>query len=506
MERESSLQYFSPFPFAGLRDMREVESELLKPCGRFHSPLRFDERLREKVSSMFRSWSMVDDYTVMTASNIPLQWQVLLSYLQQKNISRDAKFRELSFRNDRPKVCALVVDAVSGVEHTDGRDVARRGFGAGATLEETMSKAIGELLERHLLTVYRRGELRTANYRALIDADQDALDVTQLNSYERHQASWSDGDIREKQFNWVRGTNMITGGRAYIPAQLVFWNYSPDQAIEEIALADTTTSGSGGHFTREEAILSALSEAIQRDGFFMYWLNSIAPRRLDVARLESPELSRLLGYAARYGISAYFLNTTSDIKVPSVTCVLVDETGKEPMLAVGAGTGFNVEQCLVASIREALSVSMDAAKFPAYSLPDRYVPFSGKKIGRTERLALWRGRRMLDDFSFFLKGELQDPRELVVSTAPTSPREELQAALRELAALGKGYEPYIYDVDHEVLDTLGYHVVRAVVPKLFPLYLNESMATLDSERLRSVPGKLGYASAKVLNPLPHPFP
>ena len=114
---------------------------------------------------------------------------------------------------------------------------------------------------------------------------------------------------------------------------------------------------------------------------------------------------------------------------------------------------------------------------------------------------------MCERFKFFISGPLQTFETFIGDALwVTTPRAQLDYILERFKKLGEGYEIYSYEVKNPVLDTLGYHVVRTVVPRLLHLYLNENMATLDAPRLKSVPQALGYTPSETLNPWPHPFP
>jgi ribosomal protein S12 methylthiotransferase accessory factor YcaO len=135
-----------------------------------------------------------------------------------------------------------------------------------------------------------------------------------------------------------------------------------------------------------------------------------------------------------------------------------------------------------------------------------YVPFIRTDINRSERIALWHGKEMLNKLQFFISGKtctFAAFSEKFISYA--SPKEELEALSTRLKEMGEGYEVYAYELKSETLETLGYHVVKVIIPKLVSLHLSEHEAGLNASRLATVPVKLGYTSSK-LNPLPHPFP
>ena len=486
--------------------MREAEAELAAVCGRFKSPLALDDRLREHIAKTARGMSVLEGSSFVYESSLPLAWQVLLSYLQQHDIVASTSPGIRYGYNDLPRLLTYRFEGTESISYTDGGKVAIKGQGSGVTLEETVSKAVGELLERHFLTAYRNDDLRTSSYTDLIESGERALNPSDLNLplASQGQRAGARKKIEEAQLRWTMTTNLETDEETYVPAQLVFWNY--DRAEGEPWLLQPTTSGGAGHFTREEATLSALLELIQRDGFLIYWLNSLAPKRIDPKKVSDPAVEAFLSYCERYRLQPIFLNTTTDVGVPCVTCVILD-TVNEPVVAVGSAAGFDLAELILHSGDEAILTHSTTVRSDQYTLPETYMPFSDHTLRRKERLTLWRGETMMDRFRFFISGEMQNMSEFEkLFDAPLTIEGQTAHIHESLARLGAGYEIYIRDIEHEVLTTLGYSVVRAIVPQLFPLYLTESSATLDSKRLKEVPAKLGYQAAQKLNPWPHPFP
>jgi hypothetical protein len=185
--------------------------------------------------------------------------------------------------------------------------------------------------------------------------------------------------------------------------------------------------------------------------------------------------------------------------------VLLDKRGDEPYITVGGSAGYDIAGNILSGCLEAMSSQILRSSF---TVPADYRPFSDAHLGKNERISAWRGRDMLKKFSFYLSGA-----RTVFSESPMarttrsfkSTQEEYNHTLSLFRQKGKGYELYCYEVKNSLLETLGYHVTRVIVPRLFPLYMNEHLATLDSKRLQDTLKELGYSEG-TLNPLPHPFP
>lgn len=513
MRKEESLPTSWKRPFVGskMRTHHEARVELQRSCGRFNSVRPTEEILRSFIVQKAIDMDILPE-PLMISDGTPLNWRRLLSFLHEHQVIEEPRFSHRPYRNDYPQLIHyLGLSPKLNTDLSDGHDVLYGGFGGSFDSEEAMSKSIGETLERYFLSTYKREAFHAASYAELSRYAQ-ALDVRQLDYFLDWQTKrFPEFAFNEHSiFNWVEGYKIGNNERTYLPAQLVYWNYIhrlKDSAPEKV-IFHQTTSGSAGHFTKEEATLAALLESVQRDGFLIYWLNSLSPKVIDVSSARSAPLATLLKELQKYGLEPVFLNTTSDLPIPTVTCVIFDNANPEkPLLGIGSSSGFTIEETLLSSTIESLVVVHSLTFLEHYPLAENYEPFTSKKISRLERLRAWQSPSMRERFQFFLAGEKQGVDEFIGNANTLqSPGERLQYIINHFASLGEGYDIYAYDVHNTVLKQLGYHVVRTIVPALVPLYLIEFAAPLNIRRLREAPSRMGYAPAKKFNPWPHPFP
>ena len=502
--------FFSPNLVKEIYSLEEFLEEFTKACSRFRSPFSRTDLLELAAAKRTANSRVFKNLSVVSHHTIPSNWQALLNYLYQEKILAFPEFKVISRSNDLPAVCMTRLASAVDVAKTDGH--VRRpayGFGSSLTLEEAYSKAVGELLERHRLTIYKRGNFLHASYAELAGQGKNVLNPDNLNAFlpwqkETYPQYQHDADSK---FFWTKGVELLSGKKAYIPAQLVFWNYKHE--LGEPMLVQPTTNGAAGGFTFEETALGALYEGVQRDSFLMFWLNTISPPIIDLnlGSIEDQNLRALLESFKQFGMQIFFLDTTSDIEIPSCICVLLDERSGEPQIAVGGGAGFALEKNLLSSALEALSVR-NSFSDKVFSLPSNYHPFSNKPpIGRDERIPLWKGKVMFEEFRFFVSGKrtpIAQTRFAHVAREFESVEEEYEHVLGIFRSKGPGYEVYCYSAEDPALSKLGYCVAKVVVPQLLPLYLDEHMATLDSPRLQNFPEFVRAHAA--VNPWPHPFP
>jgi ribosomal protein S12 methylthiotransferase accessory factor len=245
-------------------------------------------------------------------------------------------------------------------------------------------------------------------------------------------------------------------------------------------------------------------ELVERDAYLLFWLNTISPPQIKLNTIDDQTVKERIATAQRYGLKLFYLDTTTDLGIPSCTCVVVDDRGTEVKVALGGSAGFDIHKNLLSSFNEALFIAQHSV---SYDIQADYKPFCDTKIGKKERLGVWSKREMFEHFQFFISGReiaLQESKQYKYGTTYASKQDELEAVKKIFKDTRAGYEMYCYRADHPALTKLGYVVTKVVVPQLMPLHLHEHLAVLGAQRLRDVPAMLGYTTT-TLNPWPHPF-
>lgn len=490
---------------------RTIAQALLRNPGRFRSPLSLWERwkLRLYEASLELDFFRITESLVFptSAPKPDYPWQILVRYLARQGIIVDERTWQALFFHDDIKFISIrfVLPQI-----TPGKIVAT---GNGLQFEAAFSKAIGEVLERFFL-------LKSETYRVPIDRRASAaslrrigtrfVEPSMLSQFTPEQIAtspWMAFDD-ESRFAWVKGKAVDDGRAILLPAQSIAIEAFAYRGVSEPLLREQNSNGAAGGFTLTEAVLSGIYEAVERDGFLIYWLNALAPPVIDVSASEDEELQELLLWAARYRFEPYFLNTTTDIGIPSCVCVLVDRGPSGPNVTVGGGCGFNPVDIVKKSLLEAVMVRRGADRSsPDVTLKTDYQPFREARIGLSERMKLWNNPTMFPKIEPFLTGPSQTLSEAFPSARDFASREAEYAHVRDVfRRLGPDYGIYYHEKRHRILNTLGYHVVKVVIPALVSIYLKEISPPLGAKRLKEVPPKLGHEAAKVWNPWPHPIP
>ncbi|UYN96094.1 MAG: YcaO-like family protein [Enhydrobacter sp.] len=483
--------------------LREATDSLAGPASRFRKPWRWRERARLMLSQAGVRWGVLENVELPVASPVPLHWQPIFSFLYREGVIERPGFDSPAFRNDMPKTLSVAVRGVAG-----GTGERVTGHASGRDADETISKALGEFLERYSAAIVDRGACTRASIAELERRGTRFLDPRTLCRFSADQVARFEGFrySAATPFHWVTGTELLSGQPHFIPAQLAQYPFraaAPDEPI----LNPHTSNGMAGHFSREEAILAGLKELVQRDAFLIYWLNALTPRRIDVADVPEAEFQRLVAYARAHRTELHFLDLRTDLPVPTAVCIAVARRKDGPIVTVGAGNGATALQALERAYFEAIpALSLSAVPQPVDPAAETYMPFADPKIGKLERITLWRGEEWLARLGFWLDGPLEPFAAFAEQFARhRSPSAELHALTEAFRRLGPGYGIYVHTMENPIIEALGYHAVQVRVPKLVPMYLNEHQAPLEAERLSSVPAALGLTPGG-RTVFPHPFP
>lgn len=434
-------------------------------------------------------------------------YQEIISYLKEEGLLKSLE--ALPTRLDMPSYLS-----VAAIFSKDTEKTAIAGYSQTMPFEndneflKTISKAIGEGLERYMLFHPEHSKVKTI---PLTSSDKrlsvlDKVPTFLPEQIKMHDYLYSRERDSAKSFECIECCDIFTKKNSFIPLQYIFWRY---RGKDEPSLYSPTTNGAGAHFKKEDAILSGLHEELQRDTFMLYWLSKKTPEKISISTVQNRESKRIITDLLSRDIKVSILYLTNEYDIPTFITVLEDERAHPRAVSMGAGTNAGqYEEAIKCSLKEAISVlSMNISnEIPLKDYTADYKPFKEINIGRFERISLWKGAWTKEALSFFLKGDelslLEVEKKEIVATSTADLLYKVTATLRESFS-----SIYIYEVDSEILQKIGYSVVRVFIPEVIQLYLLEPLATLRSERLAKALGKnVSDLSIKDFNSLPHFFP
>jgi thiazole/oxazole-forming peptide maturase SagD family component len=308
---------------------------------------------------------------------------------------------------------------------------------------------------------------------------------------------------------------------AFFERDEIYWKGN-GKIIDKVQI---TTNGCAGWFTKDGAIVEGLLELIERDGFFVYWLNTLSPKKIDVDSYvmdlkkksvqdllqKEKDLILLFDKFKKHSIQYHFLDITTDLKIPSVCVVTSMHYNGEVNYAVGAASGFNATSCFLSASFEALGVLNSFFSQEVYVLPDTYEPFVDKSIDINKRMQIYRCTKNNKYFEFFIANMVKVSvvewlQDLDKYTTEKDQLKYLKKIFKEKAKKSKNFIPYTYVFKNKLLKELNYFVVRVMCKGLYSIYLNEHAGDTSHPRLKQFVTDMGYTNVAKLNIWPHPFP
>jgi len=386
--------------------------------------------------------------------------------------------------------------------------------------------AIGEAVERYCGNIIPEG-LPRASYYELVAAGIPAIDPTILTLYADSQYQQRGFPFvpftRDLPVRWVAGNDMQTGRETWLPAALVYINYFGIYANEP-RTNFVIYSGIACGPTRADAERAALEEVIERDATMIWWLSGSPVHGIHWN--TEPRIRAAL-FAQDSGAIRYHLIQIPTLFDIPVIGALIEDSALQ-IMALGVA-------CRPDPIAASLKALVEAIHLRIFAQglldPNGHV-WQGIRVGVLDSRSykpFRADRRYCDAFRADFRDVIDlgsqaqiylDPRmhpyldritkpERVVSLAdiPSIQADDLRSAyLRRLAE--RGFRAYSVDLTTPDIRSVGLHVVRVVVPGLYP-NAPAGFPFLGGDRLYREPYEMGWIPApltadKVVRiPLPH---
>ncbi len=158
-----------------------------------------------------------------------------------------------------------------------------------------------------------------------------------------------------RPFLWIEGLDLPGGGPTWLPFELVHANYALPEPPHSATFAATTNGLASGN-TRDEALLHALLEVIERDALTLWKLGPDAWQGTTAIRLETvtdPTCRWLLDRFAVAKIDVAAFDITSDLGIPAFLVLIDDATGSTGVPELGSGAHPAPEVALARALSEA---------------------------------------------------------------------------------------------------------------------------------------------------------
>lgn len=366
------------------------------------------------------------------------------------------------------------------------------------------SKAIGEFLERFFLNEVGLNAKRQTRFLSIKEIKKNAALISDFHDYSNKQYDKC-GYVRFTEDNvldCIGVEDLVREKKVMYPLGYI---YRSSKGFKYKRISGLTTSGCSGYFDRNTAIINAIYESVERDGFFCHWLTLTNMNKIVFKQGEVELYDKQKTFFQSLNFELDIYDTTTDLGIPSCVCVVVNNlTGG---VVVSGGADLDYKKAVEKAVAESSSTAM---LFANGDKDEEYVPgdaFVDSTVDRKKRLNIAKSGKFKDDFGLFSENSVPFSDVYPKPIDFINKNEELKTLVRKFKEKGDGYDcVYVYEVNETLLKSFGFHVVRAIIPKLFPLYLIESAALIESERLRDFALFKHGTRSFTLNTFPHPFP
>jgi len=387
-----------------------------------------------------------------------------------------------------------------------GTELDNRPGGTSSDRSAALAAAIGEAAERYAASYLPRDRIRSGRASELANA-VDPARFALFSEEQYEQAGFLFVPFTDAvPIGWVDGVVLPDGRPALLPAQLVFMSFETAELLHEPRIGYTTSNGLACGATREEAIVGALCELLERDAFMITWEDRLSLPLLDWS--GSGELTR---HAERYfepsGLDYAAVDLSAFWGVPTVLGIIRNR-GEGASLGIGASCAATIEAAWRSALGEAFSVR-SWARSELYEGPPHTFDADFANVAEFADHISFHGDPRNHGAAAFLDAAPERRSTADVTPLPTeNVLATLEAVCERLAA--HGLTAYAIDVTTVDLRQAGLHVFKAVVPELCALSALHTARFCGGRRLYDAAHELGLVDAPLtygdLNPFPHPFP
>jgi ribosomal protein S12 methylthiotransferase accessory factor len=379
--------------------------------------------------------------------------------------------------------------------------------GASTNRGIAQAKAIGEGVERYCAAIYRQDELPLSSY---ADAPFRCVHPSEFALMSPEQ--FRGPGVVFTQFTertpirWAAMTDIRTGEEWSVPAAFVYVPYIYRRGEGDSPIAQSISTGLACHCSVEEATISAICEAIERDAFTITWQAMVSHPHIRIDSL-SPHNRDLVARFERAGYEIRLLDMTMDHGVPTILAVSLGSAADAPYLVPAGSASLDPEEAVRKALEELEHTREYCQKIMMHSPRIAHDTDFHEIQDQIGHLNMWCDPHWAPLAAFLFASEKQVDFDSIPKLTTGAPKSDLDRLVT-----------MIHDIDHKVLTRelttpdmadLGLAVVRAVIPGFHPLVVGHHIRSMGGRRLWTVPQKLGHAGITAAtgdNPAPHPYP
>ncbi len=364
--------------------------------------------------------------------------------------------------------------------------------------KEALIKCLAESVERICNFIFLETSVdQTSSIRSIENNKLKYIDPRKMPRFSHKQKDLLQKINPNELIRWTNFHSLETSDKYLFPCQATYLSYVPLK--NEPVVYPSISTGVAGRDTLEDAILHGVYEVVERDAFMIHYLNRIPPKTIDLTTAENDKILSLFEVARDYRLQLQCVDITTDIEIPTVAAIVIDQSGYGKAVSIGLKTDMDIETAIIGAITEAFHTRTWVRK--EYESNKGVVTKSEliKNSSILNRALFWYPLSAIKNISFWL-----EKSHLV----PLTRKRRVEANLKLVQDIIFKHKFSIYwkEITLPEFENLNYHIVKVVIPELQQLYLNEKYPLLGGDRLRTVPKKLNSeVLVDTIDNYPHPF-
>jgi len=396
------------------------------------------------------------------------------------------KYAQLEFHPRRSTAFHHSIACANNTDAFTQQTNFKYGKGVSISKSKSLKKAVGESLERYASAVYDKDKLHFSSQQS---ANFNALNTGKLFSYTKEfynrNPDFQKIDNQSKVY-WQETINLQTLEPTFLPASLIYLPYKT--AVNEIKFIQNISTGLACHTTYQEALMTAICEVLERDAFMIFWRNEMSPKKIDLTTLPH-HLKKIIHTFTNRNLDVTLLDMSTEIQLPIIFGVLQARHGY-PVLAVSASCKLSAEAAIQSTLEE-----LELVRHNISHLYRNNSAECKNKIEQTDvktqkqHILFWQKKERLEYIQFITHASHIISFEQLASRHGESAQETLHFVKTQLRK--HKMTCYVADITTKDLRSVGFHVIRAVIPEAHPLAFGHGKELFDCERLYTMPEKLG---------------
>ena len=235
------------------------------------------------------------------------------------------------------------------------------GCGTAVIHDTAKIRALCESVERYCSILYQTRELKMDTFNNIDEYALDPMRLLRCSDAEIQRtkpAFMTKQPDRDSAEPWMQGFSLTHNKPIWVPLTAVYLGL-PFPLNQHLQLP--MSSGFAAGSTYQQAVLSGITELIERDSLSLWWLHQLPMPRIDPDSFKDPAITTLINKLAAQGVQSHLLDLTTELGIPVVGIVQTSETSYPHALSMGA-CRLGGEAAALRALEEGLSLRVALAK------------------------------------------------------------------------------------------------------------------------------------------------